>query len=89
MMASITLRNTRALPRPDWEDLTDEMRDAIDDHALRIVSILIHPAGQVCWTAEFLDVGDDIAIAKAALREIASQPDGGEYAWLGISEVGV
>jgi len=88
MRVSITLRNTRKLGRKDWDELIQEVRDAIDDHALPAPRTATIGDGQVCWTAEF--EASDAAFAKVALREIVTNPDGSEYAgleWLGVTDV--
>lgn len=84
MIVSIVVKNTTKLSPKDWDEFVQEVQDCIGDHSCRPISTRSE-VDQVTWSAEFLDVGEDIAIAKAALREIASQP-GGEYAWLGVTE---
>jgi hypothetical protein len=87
VIVSIVVKNTTKLSHEDWIDFTVEIADCIGDHAVKIRSVDLG-AGKVTWTAEFNDVGEDIAIAKAALKAIASKP-GGEYAWLGVTDAGV
>lgn len=83
MIVAIVVKNTTKLSLKDWQEFTQEVTDCISDHAIVIRSTSGSPGVEMTWTAEFFDA--DVAIAKAALKAIASRP-GGEYAWLGVTD---
>lgn len=88
MNVLVVVKNTTKLPLKAWQEFTQEVTDCISDHAVLIRSTSGTAGAEMSWVAEFNDVGEDVAIAKAALTAIASKP-GGEYAWLGVTEAEV